>query len=80
MMAFVEVTLHASILTALVAVWQVAAGALVQTNNIIKPTSPATTTNVQVARCAVVTGPLENKDKVEVNIIINPYGFRQNCV
>ena len=67
MMAFVELILRASILTALEAVWQVAAGALVQANSITTNTSTGTTTNVQVARYAVVTVTLENKEKIEVN-------------
>lgn len=80
MMAFVEVPLHVSILTALVAVWQVAAGALVRANGITKTTSPTTTTNVQLARYAVVTGTLENKKKVEVNIVIDLWLQAELCL
>lgn len=80
MMAFVEVPLHVSILTALVAVWQVAAGALVRANGITKTTSPTTTTNVQLARYAVVTGTLENKKKVEVNIVIDLWLQTELCL
>ena len=71
MMAFAEVILHASILTALMAVQQAAAGTLVQANSITRPTSPTTTTNVQVERYAVVTRVLENKVKIEVNKVTN---------
>ena len=51
-----------------------------QANGFTKPTSPTSTTNAQVARYAVDTRPLENKEKVKVNVVINLYGFRRNCV
>ena len=40
---------------------------LVLANSITALTSPGTTTNVQVARYAVVIVTLENEEKIEVN-------------
>ena len=56
MMAFVEVTKRALILTLLLALREAAAGALVQDmGRFSKTTSPTTTESAQVARYAVVT-------------------------
>lgn len=74
MMAFVEVTKRAFILTVLLALREAAAGALVQAmGRFTKNTSPTTTESAQLARYAVVTQPLENKEKVEVNMLLHGY-------
>ena len=66
--------------TALTAVRLAAAGTLVQVTSITIPTCLTTITNVQVTKYAVATGTLENKEKMKVNIIIDLYDFKQNCV
>ena len=49
-------------------------------NGITQTTSRTTTTNAQVERYAVVTQTMDLiKEKVEVNIIINLYGFKHSC-
>lgn len=74
MMAFVEVTKRALMLTLLLALREAAAGTLVQAmGRFSKTTSPTTTEGVQVARYAVVTQTLENKEKVEVNMLLHGY-------
>lgn len=74
MMTFVEVTKRALMLTLLLALREAAAGALVQAmGRFSKTTSPTTTESAQVARYAVVTQTLENKEKVEVNMLLHGY-------
>ena len=48
-----------------------AVSTVVKAKRFTKPTCPASTTNVQVTRYAV--------EKVEVNTVINHYGFKHNC-